>query len=74
MAPCAQITPRGCSSVRQLRTQDFSQLLAQDRHVVCCGLPNEWSVDPEVLVNQDVSQPDNVGPRYRTVPRPNLRA
>ena len=53
----------------ELATQDLRDLSAQDWGVIDRRLPDQRPIDAEVLVNQDVSQPHDVRPRHRVMPR-----
>ena len=38
------------------------------------SLPDKWPIDAEILVNQNVPQPHDIGPWHRTVSLGNFRA
>jgi hypothetical protein len=49
-------------------------LLAEYRRVVNRRLPDKRPIDADVLVNENVPQPHNIGPRHRVVPLPDFLA
>jgi hypothetical protein len=57
------LVPLDTKSFLELRANDVSDLEAKRWSVICCRLPDEWPMNPEVLVYENIPESDDVHPR-----------